>query len=183
MAIDFEDLKDRVEEDATNHVLVDGCESVFFQYKRPNSSVYKMNIVWIPGNIILTGDIGELVFVHYSAFDTAENAFRWLQHTDYDYLLSKSTAKKIVDTELSCQTIQEQIDAAEDWGWDDEEVAKLEDLKQQIEKCEDQREIPGLVYDSSLFDDWYGSETYSWVAHFQVRMLQKATKEWLDERE
>ena len=58
------------------------------------SSTYCFTLTWTPGHMTILGDIGELVVVHYHAMPTLEEACKWLQSSDFNYLLSKTNVQR-----------------------------------------------------------------------------------------
>lgn len=64
-------------------------------------SAYHFKITWTPGNLVLTGDLGELVLVQPHALGTFDEAIEWACTSDYDYMLSKSNVKKTYDPQAT----------------------------------------------------------------------------------
>ena len=53
-------------------------------------SAYAFTLTWTPGQIVITGDCGDLTLTHYHAMADFEEAISWALHSDFDYLLGKS---------------------------------------------------------------------------------------------
>lgn len=65
-------------------------ESGKFAYK----GVYAFTLTWTPGQMVITGDCGDLTLTHYNAMGDFEEAISWALHSDFDYLLGKSNAQR-----------------------------------------------------------------------------------------
>lgn len=59
------------------------------------TSAYSFTLTWTPGHMTLAGDIGEMVLTHYHAMPTLEEAVRWIDTPDFDYLLEKSDKRRV----------------------------------------------------------------------------------------
>lgn len=58
--------------------------------KFAHKGVYAFTLTWTPGQMVITGDCGELTLTHYNAMGDFEEAISWALHSDFDYLLGKS---------------------------------------------------------------------------------------------
>lgn len=75
------------------------------------NSTYCFTLTWTPGHMTIVGDIGELTVVHYHAMPTLEDACRWLQSPDFDYLLSKTNEQKQYDADATLKSFLAYINA------------------------------------------------------------------------
>ena len=79
---------------------------------QPGRSAYSFRITWAPGAIIVTGDLGELVFQGLTTlWDGPWDAARFLVDCDYDYLMGKTAAKQVFDRD---ETVKLLISSAEE---------------------------------------------------------------------
>lgn len=62
-------------------------------------SPYWFKISWAPGVLTVSGDIDEVIFTHQSGLATLSSTLKWLHGIDFDYLMSKSNAKKELDNQ------------------------------------------------------------------------------------
>lgn len=95
--------------------------------RKPGDSAYAYRVTWCPYNLIVTGDIGEIVITHYS-FTDPWAAAAWINGADFDYCMSKSNVQKTYSPEATVQGIIEDIYAArrED-DWSNERARRLLD--------------------------------------------------------
>ena len=76
-------------------------EGVKFGY----SSNYAFTLTWTPGHMTIVGDLGELTVVHYHAMPTLEEACKWLDTPDFNYLLSKTAVKQEFDRDSTIESL------------------------------------------------------------------------------
>lgn len=69
------------------------------------TGTYAYTLTWTPGQLVLTGDIGELTLTHYHAMDTFENMLAWAKGSDFDYLLGKSDKRRKFDADKTARQI------------------------------------------------------------------------------
>jgi hypothetical protein len=80
--------------------------------KKPRGWNYGFRITWAPGAIIVTGDLGELVFRGLTTlWDGPWDAARFLVDCDYDYLMGKTNAVRAFDRD---ETVKLLISNAEE---------------------------------------------------------------------
>lgn len=70
-------------------------EGAKFAYR----SDYHFTLTWTPGQLVLTGDIGELTLTHYHALANFESGIHWALSSDFDYLLGKSDKRRQYDAD------------------------------------------------------------------------------------
>lgn len=58
--------------------------------KFSHKGAYAFTLTWTPGQMVITGDCGDLTLTHYNAMGDFEEAISWALHSDFDYLLGKS---------------------------------------------------------------------------------------------
>jgi hypothetical protein len=68
-------------------------------------STYAYTLTWTPGQLVLTGDIGELTLTHYHAMPTFEKMLDWAKGSDFDYLLGKSDKRRKFDADKTAKQI------------------------------------------------------------------------------
>lgn len=79
------------------------CRS--FQFKRPGSSAYWFNLMWIPGKLILTGDGCNITLTHFQACSSFDAAIKWASESEMDYLLRKADQQQQYDPQATLQDI------------------------------------------------------------------------------
>lgn len=60
-----------------------------FDFRQGRQWAYAFSLTWTPGTLTITGDVGEMTLSNHSLRDLI-GALEWAQHSDIDYLLSKS---------------------------------------------------------------------------------------------
>ena len=85
--------------------------------RRPDSWIYGFRVTWIPGSIVLTGDVGEMVVNHYS-FGEPWGAAAWVRGAGWSYFMEKSQFQTEYDSEETAKFILEVAyrDLRDDWG-------------------------------------------------------------------
>ncbi|QHC35391.1 hypothetical protein [Komagataeibacter xylinus] len=87
-----------------NHVMQEAvCRS--FQFKRPGSSAYWFNLMWIPGKLILTGDGCDMTLTHYQACSSFDAAIKWASSSEMDYLLRTAKQQQEYDAHATLQAV------------------------------------------------------------------------------
>ncbi|MGS0648843.1 hypothetical protein ACU81Q_14595 [Komagataeibacter melomenusus] len=79
------------------------CRS--FQFKRPSSSAYWFNLMWIPGKLILTGDGCDMTLTHHHACSSFDAAIKWASCSEMDYLLRAAKQRQEYDAHATLQAI------------------------------------------------------------------------------
>lgn len=74
--------------------------------RRPGDSAYAFRVTWCPFNLVVTGDVGEIVITHYS-FDDPWSAAAWVNGAGFDYFMGKSNIDKQYDREATAEFIVE----------------------------------------------------------------------------
>lgn len=72
--------------------------------RRPGDSHYAYRVTWCPHNLVVTGDIGEIVVTHYS-FEDPWQAAAWINGANFDYFMGKSNVDKQYDAEETAEGI------------------------------------------------------------------------------
>ncbi|MBB4177651.1 hypothetical protein [Rhizobium sp. BK112] len=73
------------------------------------NSTYAYTLTWTPGHMTIVGDLGQLTVVHYHAMQTLEEACRWLQSCDFDYLLSKTNEQQEYDRDATLDHFKREL--------------------------------------------------------------------------
>lgn len=76
-----------------------------FRFRKEDTSAYHFTLTWTPGQLVLTGDCGELTLTHYHAMSKFQEAISWATGPDFDYLLGKSSAKEVYDSDETLKQI------------------------------------------------------------------------------
>src|SRR5262249_39254550 len=74
---------------------------------KPGESNYRFRVTWAPGNLFLSGDLGEETWTHYHAMPELWAAIFWFGGSSYDYLVGKCTAEQVFDRDRTVEHILE----------------------------------------------------------------------------
>jgi len=147
-----------------------------YRVSDPESWNYGFYISFAPGHIFIGGDIGAMVIVHYSAAKTEENALRWLggANADLDYFLSKTTAKQVMDRAATLEMLKKDYENQSST----EQSYKSQHwfLYEEVMDCGSDHEVQQAIYDSRLYDDWYGSYDYEEREMFKMACILNAAR-------
>lgn len=80
-----------------------------FDFRQPGSFAYAYSLTWTSGSLALAGDCGEMTVTHYQALSDLKAGLRWAAGSDFDYLLSKATARRTYDADATFQRIREDL--------------------------------------------------------------------------
>lgn len=80
-------------------------ESGKYAYKSTHAFV----LTWTPGQMVITGDCGDLTLTHYHAMADFEEAISWALHSDFDYLLGKSNSRREYVQEETWKWFKDQL--------------------------------------------------------------------------
>ncbi len=169
----YDDHRETAEGWIARHELVERPSRSFRFFEPGKGSIYAYCLTWAPGSLTLSGDLGELVIIHYQAMPTFDEAIRWAAGSDLDYLLSKSSRKKVIHRErtvqglieaaIESQTVRKALEYAhfpigKAWGAGLKRLLERE-MPRAVQDLPDHG-LPQFIYDLNVFDDWYGS--YDW---------------------
>ncbi len=76
-----------------------------WRMKRPGTYAYSYRVMWTPGVIVLTGDLGSMVYTGVTHFSRLWDAVELLEAIDFAYLNEKSTHKKAYDPEATAAAL------------------------------------------------------------------------------
>lgn len=68
-----------------------------FRFAKPRTSAYSFVLTWLPGKLMLTGDIGDLTLTHGYACGKFDHAIRWAADSEFDYLMGKTGIHQTYD--------------------------------------------------------------------------------------
>lgn len=154
-------------------------------FRNLETSDHWSSLIWSKGHLILVGDLGDLVLTHYSAFDTPENAFQWLQSEDAHYMLSKSSCEKVIDGEATKELLYSIKEDADSEEWDDLDKQKLLELIRDIEDeiCNrgSNPSIVEMIYDCGLFESADLPVIYSYpeMVFYRLAMMRAISKNYM----
>ena len=114
--------------DMRNHIISER-ESRCIRFADPSNNNLSFQILWSRGCIQIFGDIGELTFIHYSAFDNFDSAMNWLSGESTNYQFSKSNSVDVVDRDATILNMEFELSEYEknnkfDGEWDSDENEK-----------------------------------------------------------
>ena len=95
-----------------HHTILNPPDSKAWFIGKSTTWTYAFRVVWLPGNLHLSGDLGELAVTHYHAMPTWDAAVDWVSGADFHYLMEKSDAK---DEFNQRRTAMEMVRMAEDY--------------------------------------------------------------------
>lgn len=96
----------------THHILPAPSSKSWSIGRGAHTWTYGFRVVWLPGNLHLSGDLGEMALTHYHAMPTWKEAVDWVDRADFDYLIGKSDAKMEFNQQ---KTAIEMVRMAEDY--------------------------------------------------------------------
>jgi arsenate reductase-like glutaredoxin family protein len=100
---------DRIHEYIANHETKP-AKSKSYRFMNPTTSNLWANISWVPGKVMITGDVNDVIITHYHSCARFHDAILWLRNSDVDYLLHKSSAKRIPDDDAIIDFIVAQFE-------------------------------------------------------------------------
>jgi len=163
------------------HTLIKNSESKSWLVKNPGKHEYWFRVTWSPGNLSLSGDVGELVLTHYQAMPTWQDAVEWVAGACHGYLMQKSNANTKFDEEDTIKQLLLMADEHLNEYDDDCFWVKLSNLTgiDIEEKDRIRKEIecgffesPQDVYEFMDDADWVGSFRYEIGTYYQYEALQ-----------
>lgn len=180
----FDEPRLKAEGWIARHDLVERPSRSFRFFEPGKGSIYAYCLTWAPGSMTLSGDLGEMVLIHYQAMPTFEEAVNWAATGDLDYLLSKSNRRKVVHRErtiqgvieaaLESQAVRKALDYAhfpigKAWGAGLKRLLERE-VPRSMRDLPDDR-LPQFIHDLNVFNDWYGH--FDWSTHdiYQITAL------------
>ena len=108
--------------------------------RRPGDSAYAFRVTWCPFNLVVTGDVGEIVISHYS-FEDAWCAAAWIDGAGFQYFMEKSNISKEYDSVETAEGI-------------------IEDAYRRIRECrDDTRLFESMIDNTSTYGDASEPET------------------------
>lgn len=107
----------------THHILPAPSSKSWSIGRGVHTGTYGFRVVWLPGNLHLSGDLGEMALTHYHAMPTWKEAVDWVDRADFHYLIGKSDAKKEFNQQKTAiEMVRMAEDDYEQWGgadsWD-----------------------------------------------------------------
>ena len=175
-------LRNMIEETFSDFIVEErnDSRSWYLCHDNRNRRSHWFRVTWIPGHVMITGDLGEITFsVYGGGFSTVERTVSLVNGACSDYLLGKSTIKQAYNSEKS---VEDLIDfAKEEYEYGETSIwKKLYELfcswsgdfdVRDVKTPEGQKRIEERVriYSHEItqqdiyelcIDDYYGS--YSW---------------------
>lgn len=86
------------------HQLVE-CPTRSFRFERPRTSAYSYTLTWVPGRLVLSGDVGDLILTHGYACGKFDHAIRWAADSDFDYLMGKTVLHRVYDADATLSAL------------------------------------------------------------------------------
>lgn len=153
----------------------------------PHDRSHWYNVVWFPGILHISGDLGELTMTHYQALLNLHEGAKWVADSDLQYLLGKTDAKdNHLDVEATAEYLVEiaveyrdQHDDDRYWDALYEEFGFFSETKEEIlasiQSCD--QDLPRVIHEMGVWDDFYGVFSYDFHAIWRVTAL----KQWATE--
>jgi len=148
----------------------DGTIPQMFRCGKPGTGMYSFTVTFIPGNVIVTGDLSGLILCCYD-----KDSLSWLMkaHNDLDYMLGKAENKEREFVEYEAeQCVQEWI---KEGYLTEEKAAEIRDYKHQDDALD-----PGVnwlraccdadIDDPPHCDDW--SSQMLWQAYALQKFVE-----------
>lgn len=93
------------------------CSGTTWRVGKPRTGIYAFWVTWAPGAIIVTGDLGVMVYRGPSDLWVSPwVAARFLAGCHYDYLTGKSSTKQVYDRAATIVSILRQADERQKYG-------------------------------------------------------------------
>lgn len=105
-------FSEHIREAFSEHILKPPPKSRAWYVGKTKEWCYAFRVVWLPGNLHFSGDLGELSLTHYHALPSWRAAVEWINQSDFHYLMEKSDAKEEFNQE---KTAIEMVRMAEDY--------------------------------------------------------------------
>ncbi|MCI1908976.1 MAG: hypothetical protein LKI99_04600 [Acetobacter fabarum] len=87
------------------HVMKEDVSRSFNFRRQDGSSLYFFNLTWSRGKISISGDMGEIIFTHWQAMPTFEEAILWAHNAELEYLLGKTDKCHVYQAQKTAQNI------------------------------------------------------------------------------
>lgn len=97
----------RIKRSVVSLVGATGCK-VEERVTMERSGANSFGLTWRPGQLMLTGDLGELTIPHYALATFA--GISWALSSDHDYLMGKTKERKEYDPEETLREIRRDLD-------------------------------------------------------------------------
>lgn len=93
------------------------CSGTTWRVGKPNTGRYAFWVTWAPGAIIVTGDLGDMVYRGPNALWIGPwDAARFIAGCDYDYLTGKSSTEQVYDRDATIVSLLQQADERQKYG-------------------------------------------------------------------
>lgn len=174
-------LYDLIEGTFDSHMMAELPSQAFVFRRSDGSSFYRFTLTWIPGQMVLGGDLGTLTLTHSQALHTLLNGARWIESSEFDYLMSKSDMQKVYDPD---ETLSFTLSVADqcDWLWPrlaamtGDPRATSEDGRARVEVWLKERFETASTAADTLnalgMSDYYGSYGWPPSAHWRIAAMK-----------
>ena len=76
-------------------------------FKSPGRQEYWFRVTWLPGQLLLTGDLGCLSVTHYHALPSFEDAVKWMRGACFEYMMEKTGVQRSYDRDATLAAVNE----------------------------------------------------------------------------
>lgn len=152
--------------------------------RKPGTGIYAYRVTWCPGNLMVTGDIGDVTVTHYS-FDDPWSAAAWINGAGWSYFMEKTHVGKEYDAEATAKGIVESAYR----GWRDgytalmERVVEHHPYRNDVNDRDDRKEacrelLSGELSETDAYDITEDSEAIVYAYPERYRLRYAALKLW-----
>lgn len=153
-------------------------ESSSWLVRDPAKGYYWFRVTWIPGVLLLSGDIGELVLTHSQALKDLDYGIRWLAGSNCIYLLQKSSCKQEFNYQATIESLVRYAkETGEDTQWEQlYELAGCDSHVARDNVHEALQHMESEVFEHDIYEATQDAECLVYLypehAKFQIQALQ-----------